>query len=56
MKKAGRLKYEITPGAKHSEQAWAERLPRALTFLCSDWKQQWEQEQEQVTSEESPGS
>lgn len=45
LQRADRLKYEIAPGAVHSERAWAERLPRALAFLCSHWKQQWEQEQ-----------
>jgi enterochelin esterase-like enzyme len=30
------LRYLEAPGADHSERAWAERLPQALTFLFGD--------------------
>ncbi|MFO1408731.1 MAG: alpha/beta hydrolase-fold protein [Steroidobacteraceae bacterium] len=32
------LRFVVTPGARHNEDAWAGRLPEALTFLFHDWK------------------
>jgi len=34
-----RLSTAIGRGAMHNEEAWAKRLPAALTFLCSHWRQ-----------------
>ncbi len=33
-----RLRFVVEPGARHTEDAWAKRLPDALTFLFKDWK------------------
>jgi hypothetical protein len=33
------LALEVAGEATHTEKAWAERLPQALTFLCSHWWQ-----------------
>ncbi len=33
------LKYVAERGGKHSESAWARRLPGALRFLLKDWKE-----------------
>ncbi len=35
-----RFRYVYEPGAKHTESAWARRLPDALKFLFGDWKPQ----------------
>jgi predicted alpha/beta superfamily hydrolase len=32
------FRYVYDPGAKHTETAWAKRLPDALKFLFADWK------------------
>jgi predicted alpha/beta superfamily hydrolase len=32
----GRLRVKIEDGATHSEEAWARRLPEALTFLLGE--------------------
>ncbi|MFO1394989.1 MAG: alpha/beta hydrolase-fold protein [Steroidobacteraceae bacterium] len=32
------LRFVVTPGARHTEDSWAARLPDALTFMFSDWK------------------
>ncbi len=32
------FRYFYEPGAKHTESAWAKRLPDALKFLFGDWK------------------
>ncbi len=32
------FRYFYEPGAKHTESAWAKRLPDALKFLLGDWK------------------
>ena len=34
------FRYVYEPGAKHTESAWARRLPDALKFLFGDWKPQ----------------
>jgi hypothetical protein len=34
------FRYVYQPGAKHTESAWARRLPDALKFLFGDWKPQ----------------
>ena len=34
------FRYVYEPGAKHTESAWARRLPAALKFLFGDWKPQ----------------
>jgi predicted alpha/beta superfamily hydrolase len=35
-----RFRYVYEQGAKHTENAWAKRLPDALKFLFGDWKPQ----------------
>jgi len=32
------FRYVVDPGAGHNEDAWAKRLPGALTFLYADWR------------------
>jgi predicted alpha/beta superfamily hydrolase len=32
------FRYVLEPDAKHTESAWAKRLPDALKFLFADWK------------------
>jgi hypothetical protein len=32
------FRYVYDQGAKHTESAWAKRLPDALRFLFADWK------------------
>jgi hypothetical protein len=32
------FRYVYEQGAKHTETAWAQRLPDALKFLFADWK------------------
>ena len=32
------FRYVYEQGAKHTESAWAKRLPDALKFLFADWK------------------
>ncbi len=34
-----RFRYVLDPEAAHNEDAWAKRLPDALTFLFGDWKE-----------------
>lgn len=34
------FRYVLEPDAKHTESAWAKRLPDALKFLFADWKPQ----------------
>eukprot|EP00798_Chlamydomonas_sp_ICE-L_P017053 gene17053-23348_t len=38
LKRGQRLHCEVEKGATHNEKSWAARLPRALLFLCSQWK------------------
>ncbi len=33
------FRYVVDPGAGHNEDAWAKRLPGALTFLFGDWRE-----------------
>ena len=33
------FRYVVDPGAGHNEDAWARRLPGALTFLFGDWRE-----------------
>jgi len=34
------FRYVLEPDARHTESAWAKRLPDALKFLFGDWKPQ----------------